>query len=102
MQTYKVSCLKCGGERTIQIHKTVAGDRIDWLENQAPMPPTIVSGRERLDGEWGFQCVCGNNSLLTKQEAATFSNPAAPHAQEIEEIVKNLKVEKPTFTMVAA
>lgn len=102
MKTYLIKCLECRGERNIQVHQTAVGKRIDWLEPQAPNPDTIVSGRERLDGEFGFQCVCGNDTLLTKQEAKTFSNPAAPKPQEIDDIVKNLKPEPNRFQMVAA
>lgn len=76
------------------------GKRIDWLENAENANHPIVSGRERLDGNWGFQCKCGNNDLMTIQEARTFSNPASPKPQEINEIVKKLQPEKPKFAMV--
>lgn len=102
MQTYVVKCLKCKGERRIQVHLTAMGKRIDWIEDKAPNPATIVSGRERLDGQFGFQCMCGNNDLLTRQESATFANPAAPQPQELKHIVENLKVDKPKFQMVEA
>lgn len=97
-----ITCLRCEGERTIQIHQSAAGKRIDWLETQAPDPANIISGRERLDGQWGWQCACGNNTLLTSQEARTFTNPVAPTPQEIGEIVNDLKAEPNTFVMVAA
>ncbi len=71
------------------------------MEKDAPEPARIVSGRERLDGQFGFQCVCGNNDLLTTQEANTFSNPVAPKPQELEDIVKNLVADKPKFQMVS-
>lgn len=78
------------------------GRRIDWLESPENARHPIVSGRERLDGQWGFQCICGNNDLLTTQEARTFSNPVAPKPQEINDIVKNLKPDKPKFEMAVA
>lgn len=102
MQTYVITCLKCKATRRIQVTKTAVGNRIDWLEQDSSPHEKIISGRERLDGEFGFQCVCGNNNLLTQQEAKTFANPAAPKPQEINEIVENLKVEKNSFQMVAA
>lgn len=102
MQTYIIKCLECKGERTIQVHLTAVGKRIDWLERQAPDPPNIISGRERLDGEFGWQCACSNNTLLTKQERKSFSNPAHPKPQELKQVIDNLKPEPRRFAMVAA
>ncbi len=102
MKRYVVSCKRCKGERLVEIHPTPMGRRIDWLENKQPGPFTIISARERLDGQWGFQCVCGENDLLTEQEAKNFSNPAAPTPQEISTIVKSLKVDEPRFNLVEA
>ncbi len=76
------------------------GERIDWLEGQQGAY-TIISGRERLDGQFGFQCICGNNDLLTRQEKSSFSNPAAPRPQEINEVVKNLIIDPPCFNLVS-
>lgn len=28
----------------------------------------IYSDRKRFDGEWGFRCLCGNNSIMAKEE----------------------------------
>lgn len=99
MHRYRVSCLSCKGAREVEVSPSPVGQRIDWLEKIAPDPPTIVSGRERLDGQFGWQCACGNNDLLTTQEAGTFSNAAAPNPQEIDQIVKDLKPDKPKFKM---
>ena len=99
MQRYKVICLQCNGSRLVEIHQTQMGRRIDWLEEKQPGPFTIISGRERLDGEFGFQCTCGANDLLTSQEKAGFSNPASPSPKEINEIVSNLKPDRPKFRL---
>lgn len=98
---YIVACRKCQGERRIRIHETPVGKRIDWLEDKQEKPFTVISARERLDGQWGFQCVCGANDLMTTQERRTFSNPAAPTPQEIDQIVKTLKADAPLFNLVA-
>lgn len=102
MESYKIICLKCKAERPIKVFQTALGKRIDWLETPANSHHPIMSGRERLDGHFGFQCACGNNDLLTSQEKRTFSNPAAPKPQEINEIVKKLQPERPKFEMVGA
>lgn len=99
---YTVECLKCNGTRRIQIHDTPVGGRIDWLEDKQDAPFTIISGRQRLDNQWGFECICGNKDLMTKQETVTFANPASPKPQEINQIVKNLKPDKPLFNLVEA
>lgn len=99
---YKITCLKCKATRDIVIQKTAVGNRIDWLESKNNLHHPIVSGRERLDGQWGFQCSCGNNDLMTKQEKDTISNPASPKPEEIDTIVKKLKPDKPKFYLVKA
>lgn len=86
----------------MKIHQTAAGERIDWMETPGNANHPIMSGRKRLDNEWGWQCACGNNTLMTKQESAHFTNPAAPTPKEISEIVANLKTERNTFKMVVA
>ncbi len=101
MQTYTITCLKCKGSRNIKIYQMEMRKCIDWMENQAPSPATIISGRERLDGQWGFQCMCGNNDLLTNQESSTFSNPATPQPQELKEILSNLIIDNPKFEMMS-
>ncbi len=77
------------------------GQRIDWLEDKFnPGETFIISARERLDGNWGFQCTCGADDLMTKQEKKNFSNPQAPSPKEIGEVVSNLKVQRPLFNLV--
>lgn len=97
-KNYLVTCGVCGGERKVKIHTSPLGAQIDWLEDD--QSHKIISFRERLDGEWGFQCLCGNNDLMTDQESKTFRNPAEPKPQEIKEIVSNLVVQKPNFNVV--
>lgn len=102
MESYKIICLKCKAERQIKIMETAMGKRIDWLETPETAHHPILSGRERLDGQWGFQCSCGNNDLMTVQERRTISNPISPKPQEINDIIKNLIPDKPKFEMVGA
>ena len=74
----------------VRLFKTPAGARIDWLEQEQPSEYTIISFRERLDEQFGWQCLCGNNSLMTKQERDHIENPASPKPREIADIVRNL------------
>lgn len=82
---YKVICQKCKGLSLIQINS----DNIEWQDVSQ-----VISGRKRLDGNWGWQCLCGNNSIMTEQEKRNISNPAQPTAQELGTIINNLKVER--------
>lgn len=100
MESYEITCLNCKATRKIKIVKTVAGSRIDWLESAENANHPILSARERLDGQWGFQCACGNNDLMTAQEKRNIANPQNPKAQEVNEIIENLKPDKPKFSMV--
>lgn len=97
IKTYEVSCLECDAKRTVKLDENPFGTKIDWLEDGKPHQ--IVSFRQRLDNNYGWQCLCGNNDLLTDQEQDTFDNPVTPKAQEIDEIVKNLSIQEPRFVL---
>lgn len=59
----------------------------------------IISGRYRLDMQWGWQCVCGNNDITTEQEEREISNLSAPDPVDISKVLKNLIPDKPKFKM---
>lgn len=69
---------------------------IDWQKSTSEH---IISGRRRLDGQWGWQCSCNANDLLTEQEQNQISNKQNPDPKEIADIVKDLKPDKPKFVM---
>lgn len=95
VKTYLVTCSECSAERTVKLAKGPLGTQIDWMEDGADHK--IVSFRERLDGQFGWDCLCGNNDLMTDQEHKGISNKMAPKPQEIKEIVDNLVIQKPKF-----
>lgn len=80
---YKVTCLKCKNSNVVPI----ADDRSVVWKNA----DRIISARYRLDNQWGFQCLCGQNSLLTKQENEFIDDKVNPDPVQIEKIIKNLK-----------
>lgn len=49
--------------------------------------------------QWGWQCLCGANDLLSKQEAREITDKTNPDPQEINQILKNLKPQKAKFVM---
>lgn len=102
MKRYKVICGSCRSVRQVGIIKGAMGEIIDWLDNLPdPQVVKIISGRKRMDNNFGWECVCGNNDLLTQQEIASIKNKSAPKPQELNQIMKNLKPQEPKFKMVA-
>ena len=59
---YKVTCKHCGKEDHI---KVAEGNQV-FFENH-----TFLSARFRPDGEWGFECSCGQDSRLAYEEKDT-------------------------------
>lgn len=88
--TYKITCHDCQNSDTISINE----GNIIWGKNTF-----IISGRRRLDNQWGWQCFCGNNDLMTRQEVKYITNKQNPDPQEIKQILNNLKPDKPKFLM---
>lgn len=100
MKYYRVVCEDCGESRRIGVISTQTDDRIDWLDDKPD--ESIVSGRKRLDGQFGFECLCGNNTLLSQQEARGITNKVNPDPQQIKDIIDNLIPERTNFKMEAA
>lgn len=88
---YQVTCSACGGTSRIEIDSE---DRVYWYDVDK-----VISARKRLDGQWGFQCSCGNNDIMTAQETQMISDQANPKPQEIEQIMQNLIPDNPKFIM---
>lgn len=100
MKQYRVTCKSCRGGRQVIILESQGREVIDWLDNNPnPQVVRIISARKRLDGQWGWQCVCGNNDLLTEQENISISDKENPDPSEINSVINNLKVQKPRFNM---
>lgn len=89
---YKVTCTGCGKSDNVGLlHNT----SLIWNDNK-----WIISGRKRLDGNWGFQCIgCGNDDLMTKQEKKDIKNHQQPDAKDIQKVINNLRPQKPQFLM---
>jgi len=93
-KSYKVVCLKCDGSSRVDIDDM---DRVFWIDTNE-----VISARKRLDSQWGFECLCGNNDIVTRQEAREIKNLQSPAAEDIEAIIQSIKPDKPRFTMVGA
>lgn len=98
-KSYTITCKKCKAERKIRLFRTASGEIIDWLDNNPnPQVVKIISGRKRLDGLYGWECICGNNDILTDQEKRHL-NPQTPDPKGIEQVTKNIRVQTPKFEM---
>lgn len=88
---YRIVCKECENSDVIIIQDFT----IIWGDNKK-----IISGRFRLDRQWGWQCgVCQNNDIMTRQEIRQITNKQNPEPQEIESVLKNLIPDKPKFLM---
>ena len=94
-KSYTITCRECKNSRNIKISNS---DRIDWLEDGKAH--SIVSGRKRLDGEWGWECTCGNKDIMTEQEKRMISNHAQPQPEELKTVINNLIIQTPQFELV--
>lgn len=83
----KITCLKCNKEiGEIEIDSR---DRVRYTKLSG-----ILSARKRLDGNWGFQCICGNYSLLCEAEEGIIG-PNKPSVSQVKNIYERLQ-ELPT------
>lgn len=90
---YKITCKNCKQSDLIEIDKDTV---ILWEKNKNTY---IISGRKRLDMQWGWQCFCGNNDILSNQENRVITDKVDPDPQEINQILKNLEPQKSKFVM---
>lgn len=59
-KTYKVTCEKCGGHDDLKI----TDDKQVFYTEHTP----IISARFRPDMNWGFECICGQDSRIAIEE----------------------------------
>lgn len=87
MKRFKVTCKECKRNDVV----TIDEDRhtIMLFEKQIRTP--LLSGRFRKDLNWGWECVCGNYSLLAEEEKADFNNLVSGSPQRIADIAQMLK-----------
>lgn len=93
-KTYRVKCKVCGQHDDIVIDDN---HNIYWKPVNY-----IISGRYRLDMNFGWQCKCGNNDLVTKQEKRDIRNLQAPDPKDISKVLKAIQTDKPKFKMESA
>lgn len=92
-QKYRITCLNCKGSSKIQI----INDKDVIYVDHVP----IIACRLRGDLQWGFECQCGNDSRLAKEELSQIDNLVVKGSREaIQKIADSLKVkDKLKFNM---
>lgn len=90
-KTYRVTCKKCKNSEELIIDTS---NTIYWKPVKH-----IISGRFRLDMNWGWQCICGNDDLITQQEKREIRNLQSPNPSDITKVLKALVPDKPKFKM---
>lgn len=89
MKRYKVTCLKCKQNDTVIIN----GKEIIGFEKGAST--NFLAGRYRADMEWGWECMCGNDNRISKQEESKMDFLIDPRSNKagIDKIVAGLKLD---------
>lgn len=83
---YKVTCEACGGSSLVELIENALNKFIAYQKTGE-----VISARPRLDGYWGFQCICGNNSLLSEQENRLIKDKVNPSPKDIQAVMKSLE-----------
>jgi ribosomal protein S17E len=67
--THEVRCMskKCKGALAGYVYHTMNRDYADIHDPDAKKTG-ILRVRKRFDGEWGFKCICGNDSIMADEE----------------------------------
>lgn len=65
MEQFKVTCLQCKESDNVLIIK-------GQVQFEKMMATNFLAARFRKDGQWGFECICGNDTRLCKEEADDF------------------------------
>ena len=95
MKRYEVTCLKCKQSDILLIE-----DDSHAIINYGKGAGTnLLAGRWRKDNQWGFECICGNDNRVSKQEEQFLTELVTQGS--IEDIKASLKIDdNKQFTMV--
>lgn len=98
MRRYRVTCLECGESDILSIDEinNVVGN------TERKLATNFKSYRWRGDGNWGFQCFCGNDNRVAVSEKKDFDKLVAGDPISVQKIVDSLKIpDRTQFRMEA-
>lgn len=82
-QKVRVTCLSCNGSALLQI---IDDKQVMYIDHTP-----IISSRFRGDLKIGFECMCGNSSLVCREEKNELDNLVqASDLQYKQSVIKNL------------
>ncbi len=85
VKKYKVTCLSCLKSSLLNI---VANSQVNYIDHTP-----IIACRMRGDMKWGFECICGNDSRLARQEQDQASTLlCGSNKSVIKKVVDSLKI----------
>lgn len=91
----------CKGRAIAHITANGAVIELEPVANDNEYNPTVYKSglegsRERLDGQMGFRCYCGNSSILCEEEQGIIT-PAVPTQSDLQKIADRLGKRKPNL-----
>lgn len=94
-KNYLVTCLTCGGSNKASI---CSGAKDQFLcdldtDHEKTGNIKIISARYRPDWRWGFECICGSTSLLSRQELPEVEKLVVGSQAAVDKVVASLKVD---------
>lgn len=95
---YEVTCLGCG-EKDVLTIDDIKHQVLLWAKMAAT---NFLSARFRGDKQWGFECKCGNDNRLARQEEKDMDKLVYGTPLSVKRIADSLKIpDKKQFRMVA-
>lgn len=94
MQSYKITCLSCNGSNIAKISDYEDSKIINLNDDHKRNPDKIfiISGRYRPDMQFGWECVCGNYSIVAPGEKNNLESLVSDGgASAVEKIKTSLK-----------
>lgn len=85
VENFLITCLNCKGQSRIKI---LDGREVMYVDHTP-----IIACRLRGDMKWGFECICGNDSRLAREEkddAPMLLQAGSKNA--LEKLVDSLKI----------
>lgn len=97
-----VHCMSKHCDGRVIAHIGIGGEVTETTPEVAPegayglYSSGLEGSRQRLDGQWGFRCYCGNSSILCKEEQDIIT-PALPSQEDLITIAERLLKRNPNI-----
>jgi hypothetical protein len=97
MKRYEVTCLKCKTSAFVRISEN------HEIMFEGGVSTNLLAGRWRKSMDFGWECTCGNDNRISKQEQNEMNELVKGTPQQIADIVKSLDIaDNKQFRLVSA